>query len=436
MSGLNPFFHRGPVRDPAYFFGRARETAYIADLLRAGQSVALTGQRRFGKTSLLFHLAHEKISTAYGLEPDTTRWVYLDGGMFDGLDEEWLYGAIDRMLGGDADAVPYPRFVESLRAWQTQGLRLMLALDEFELIAANARLGPALFNHLRALAAQFPLQFITASRDPLLQLTFAHRETMSSPFFNIFAPVHLGLLDEDEASDLLITLSTQRGRPFTPELAKALIQFVGSHPLFVQVAGYRTFAAEADKQTALSSILGLVRSQIAADLEQHLQYYWNNLPASAQYTLAALPLLELKHDAPQLHPLTRAGLLQVQTGASGDRQTSYLGQVVEEFVRRQSVDGLLQREPFLLDLRRNLATVHGQSVRLTPTELAALKLLMEHSGETLTAEAIESALWPDEISPDPERARGVIKKLRAALGRAGEAIVNRRGQGWALENRS
>jgi hypothetical protein len=76
------------MRAPAYFFGRAREAAYLAELLRAGQSVALYGQRRFGKTSLLFHLAHPEISVTYGLGPQTTRWAYLDGGALDGLDEE------------------------------------------------------------------------------------------------------------------------------------------------------------------------------------------------------------------------------------------------------------------------------------------------------------------------------------------------------------
>ncbi len=42
----NPFFHRGPVRDPQYFFGRKREIDYVSDLLRQGQSVSISGPRR------------------------------------------------------------------------------------------------------------------------------------------------------------------------------------------------------------------------------------------------------------------------------------------------------------------------------------------------------------------------------------------------------
>ena len=63
---------------------------------------------------------------------------------------------------------------------------------------------------------------------------------------------------------------------------------------------------------------------------------------------------------------------------------------------------------------------------------AALRLFLQRPGELLTLDAIEAALWPGEAVADPERARGVVKKLRAALGPSGEAIVNRRGQGYIL----
>jgi DNA-binding response OmpR family regulator len=114
------------------------------------------------------------------------------------------------------------------------------------------------------------------------------------------------------------------------------------------------------------------------------------------------------------------------------RGQAYLGGALEEYVRRQQVDGLLQGGPFIVDLRRGQAAVRDGPIHLTPTEFAALKLFLERPGQLLTPEEIEMALWPGEIAPDPERARGVVKKLRAALGPAGEAIVNRRGQGYLL----
>ncbi len=417
---INPFFHRGPVRDSAYFFGRRDEIRFITDLLRAEQSISLNGPRRVGKTSLLFHLAHPEIVADYGLNPDTIRWVYLDGGMLDGLDVEWFYGAIDRALGGQADAVPYAHFVETMRSLTTQNIRLILALDEFELIAANAHFGPTLFNHLRGLAAQFPLQFITASRDPLGELTFAHKDTLSSPFFNIFAPAQLGLFTETAAIELLTTLSTQQGCPFSLETINFILELVGPHPLFLQVAGYRTFTTiDSSGHLAVQDKTTVV-SQVETDLEQHLRYYWHNLSPEAQYALVTLPLL----DKTIPNYLIATGLIY---------QTSYLGSTLETFVRQQLVAGVLQNGSFLLDEHQGLAAAYNHPVHLTPTEFATLKLLLQHTGQVITPEAIEAALWPAEITPDPDRARGVIKKLRAALGPASKAIVNRRGQGWFLE---
>jgi hypothetical protein len=423
MPGANPFFHRGPVRNPTYFFGRSDEIRFITELLRAGQSLSLSGPRRIGKSSLLFYLAHPAVSERHGLGPESTRWVYLDGGMLDGLEVEWFYGAVERALGHNADSVSYARFVDTMRNLATNQQRLILVLDEFELIAANLGFGPTLFNHLRGLAGQFPLQFVTISRDPLWQLTFAHHETLSSPFFNIFAPLQLGLFSRAEAIDLLMTLSTQSGRPFPEEAVELILKLVGPHPLFLQVAGYRTFAAVGEEAVLSYEARSTIRAQVLADLEQHFSYYWRNLSPEAQYALAALPFFEAAAHPAILEHLAAAGLITSE---------GYLGGLLESFVRRQQVEGLLQAGPFLIDTRRAQAAAYGKSIHLTPTEFAALKLFLERSGQLLTGEDIEAVLWPGEIAPDPERARGVVKKLRAALGPAGETIVNRRGQGWLL----
>jgi hypothetical protein len=198
------------------------------------------------------------------------------------------------------------------------------------------------------------------------------------------------------------------------ETIRAILEYVGPHPLFLQVAGYRALAAG-----------HLPPAQIESDLEQHLTYYWSNLDTEAQYALAALPLLDSQNPPPAVSRLAANGLLH---------NGRYLGRLLETFARRQTVSGLLQGGPFLLDLRRSLAAARGAPVHLTPTEFAALRLFLERPGQIITAEELEAALWPGESSPDPERARGVIKKLRAALGEAGEAIANRRGQGWLLVN--
>src|SRR4029079_10489679 len=115
----------------------------------------------------------------------------------------------------------------------------------------------------------------------------------------------------------------------------------------------------------------------------------------AQYALAALPLLPKEGRSIAIERLAAAGLL---------RGSAYLGAMLEEYVRRQKVDGLLQGGPFIVDLRRGQAAIRDGPIHLTPTESAALKLFLERPGQLLTPEEIEAALWPGELAPDPERA--------------------------------
>jgi hypothetical protein len=419
MTEGNPFYHRGPVSDPAFFFGRTRELAYLFDLLRKGQSVSLSGPRRIGKTSLLVHMMNPDVARANACPPDRMRFLLLDGGTIDGLSEDDLYGTIDRSLGGIAQAVPYSDFLDRIRNEFADPQRaLVVLIDEFELVAANPRFGPAMFNRLRGLAAQYPIRFVTASKNPLWKLGRVNPETLASPFFNFFAPLTLGPLEEAEARELLRRLSADAGKPFADRSLDAILALSGPHPLFLQVAGYRAFEAADDSGGIPAETLPQIRRRMLADLESHLQYYWNDLEEDQRYALAALPMLGGENAA-----LAESGLI---------RDGRYIGSILEQFVRRMAVEGLLQGGPFLIDLRRNQATVGGQPVHLTPTEFSLLKLFLEKPGRVLTPQEIEAALWPGEATLDPERARGVVKKLRNTLGDSGSLLVNRRGQGYLL----
>jgi predicted AAA+ superfamily ATPase len=59
MRVANPYSAGGMVTDPQIFFEREEELQRIRDRLRKGDSTAVVGLRRIGKSSLLCQLAHQ-----------------------------------------------------------------------------------------------------------------------------------------------------------------------------------------------------------------------------------------------------------------------------------------------------------------------------------------------------------------------------------------
>lgn len=221
---------------------------------------------------------------------------------------------------------------------------------------------------------------------------------------------------------MLESLSERSGQVFQADTIDFLLELVGPHPHFLQVAGYHAFELQSNGVLS-SNASAAVKERTMKELEGHLEYYWRNLSAEEQYTLATLPQIDFESYSPIIAHLFDYGLLY---------KDNYLGSGLKQFVAQQNVPGLLCHGPFVMDERRRLLTVGGKLVHLTPTEFAALRLLLQNPGRLLTPEDIEANLWPDEIAPDPERARGIMKKLRSTLGEAGEALVTQRGQGYSL----
>ena len=103
----NPFFHRGPIRDRRYFFGRTAETRRALQMLRKGQCVSIVGPRRIGKTSLLFHLRDPEVQRRYKLGTEYL-FVYIDCQGLGDLDKpqfyQWLWREANEALAESGEA--------------------------------------------------------------------------------------------------------------------------------------------------------------------------------------------------------------------------------------------------------------------------------------------------------------------------------------------
>jgi hypothetical protein len=444
----NPFFHRGPIRQRDYFFNRQREVSQALGLLRNLQNVALVGPRRIGKTSLLFHVADPAIHADHGLSPAEYVFVYLDGEELTELDAGQIRRAMVEELVAALEAsgrrnedetttvvlpeapLTYRAFRQAVRQFTQQGFKLILCFDEFECLGANRHLGPSFFSSLRGLAGQFDVAYVTASKALIQALTYAHAGTLSSPFFNTFAHLHLGLFSDDDAQGLVEMLAAKAGVPFPSELGDFILELAGPHPLLLQIAGFHAFELWQVRGGKLKEgDCDHLRRRFVAEAEPHFEYYWHHLTEGDRHTLAALPLIqedEARREA--IRRLEQACLIR-----RTDQGYVYLSPAFEDFVRRQSVPHLLQLGPFLLDLSRQTALCHHAPLKVTKTEFKALAHMIRRAGQVVTPEELEKALWGDEYVEDPERVRAVIKSLRKALGDEAECLVTKWGVGYMLQ---
>ena len=439
MGADNPFFHRGAIRHAEDFIGREAESNQILGLLRNGQSVSLIGPRRIGKSSLLLHLSNPAVRARFNLNRPESLFVLLDcqelaGSPPEEVYELFLYGLLDAAVQAnltiDNAAQPgtYRALDRALQQVYQQGTSVVILLDEFELLAANRHLTPYFFARLRGLTTKYGLAFLTASQRPLFEIT-AEEAVLSSPFFNIFVTLPLGMFNEAEARGLIENRLSRTTVSFPEELTRYLLRLVGFHPLFIHIGGYHTVQAlltggleiQADGQSG-DSVFNILDGPVEVETESHLGYLWQNLSSEDQHVLAIAdgPIESLRH-------LEQQCLLQ----KSGDEYT-YSSEILRRFVRRQTVTGLIQAGPFVIDELRHQVWGDGHEMNLTTSQFSILVRLCRQADHVVHGEDLEMTVWGDVLVDDPDRLKTLIKRLRRAVDPLGNWIVSERGVGYAL----
>lgn len=432
MNIDNPFFHRGAIRRPEEFYGRTSEINQMLGLLRNGQSVSLIGPRRIGKSSMLLHLARPEVRAAYNLAPPNALFVLIDCQEFGGSPPEEVYEALLTELLDEAEAAgfevgdvnrfgTYRSLDRVLNHIHRQGASVVVLLDEFELLAANERLTPYFFARLRGLTTKYGLAYLTASQRPLFAIT-ADEQILSSPFFNIFVTLPLGLYTQEEARGLITTRLEGTGIEFSDALIDHLLHLVGPHPFFLHIAGYHAFQARVQGEVDTPEALAALDESIEVEADSHLSYLWQNLSQEEQYTLATL-----SGPVDSLRLLEQQCLLEMH-----GTEYTYTSEILRRYVRRQQVEGLIQAGPFVIDLQRHTVQADSQELNLTTSQFDLLVCLTSYAGQVVHSETLETAVWGEVLVDDPDRLKTLIKRLRRAIEPFDNWIVSERGVGYAL----
>ncbi len=265
----NPFFYGNPV-PPDQFIGRRRELRRITGrIVNQGQSTAIVGEPRSGKTSLLLYLSAPEMRDAlYGSDGKQLFFSFVDNQALGSECNQarfWelaLHPFYEGVIRLEPD--PYSPLIQAYRTCQENGFgtftlerllarmsvagwRLVLSLDEFDALLHHPVLSCAeFFGGLRTLASRSrgALALVIASRRPLTNL---NRDTQqfsrtSPPYFNFLDEITMGPWPDTAVEELL-----RRARDrFAAEDRRFIKQVAGGYPYLLQVAACASWDAYED----------------------------------------------------------------------------------------------------------------------------------------------------------------------------------------------
>lgn len=288
----NPYTNRGMVRDPAMFFGRTKELTRIYALLGNIQSVSIVGDRRIGKSSLLYCLALPEVQTRIeGHDFSDYVFVHVDlqgsvhrspGEFLRYLAEKLRAQARGRWRFKVSKKVNQGMFEEVVAQANEWGFKIVFLLDEFDWVTRNEHFDVAFFGFLRFMAINYDLALITASQGYLAEICNA--DIVNSPFFNIFGVVKLGALKRDEALEL-ITVPSERAGCSLAEEAAWVVRLAGTQPLFVQIVCFYLFEAKARLREGEEIDYEAIRKLFYEEARGHFDYAFERVTDEDRYVL-------------------------------------------------------------------------------------------------------------------------------------------------------
>lgn len=295
----NPFVFDGPVVGQK-FIGRKTEVSMVLDRIGSPDrgSVAVIGERRIGKTSLLHYVSSPNVMAHWNRDIESSALIYLDCGtispatstrfwqvMLRGLSRELrrmgnrpaLLNEVDTLRArSQIDSIDIGYLLDDLHI---EDILLILLLDEFEwMIRTDPESEPEtrdFLGGLRALVNRVPraMSIVIATREPL-DVLCQNINMMGSPFYNSFVYLHLRPFSWDESNRLVDQMLENTTVTFTERERSFIFEIAGNHPLLIQAAAYCMFNAKSGASPGVDVDLGALLDQYARLVEHQFKDLW------------------------------------------------------------------------------------------------------------------------------------------------------------------
>ena len=363
-----PYVTGTPLRSGEMFVGRQDVFDFVTEhLLGAYQNnvIVLHGQRRTGKTSILYRLQEVLAGTHIAVLID------MQGKAARGM-ADFLYAISDDIVyaleghglpvaAGLPERAEYeasPEFTFRSRFLRSvTGLldsrNLLLMFDEFEELekrVEDGRLEPEVFDFLRNLMQHEPrLDFIFSGTHKLEELCSEYWSIL----FNIAVYKRITFLGYDDIRRLVTEPVATAGLEYDPLAVERIGQVTAGHPYFTQVVCHEMVAYhnETRRNYLTAGCVDQALERIVERGEAHFKYIWAGAtPEEQRVMLAATDLL----------PDADAGATPVQIAAELDRKGYHLSEedLTRALAHLQAKDILVRSGPqsslyrFKIDLIR------------------------------------------------------------------------------------
>jgi serine/threonine-protein kinase len=288
------------IQDQRGFFGRSRELSRIFSRIgvERPQSVSVVGERRIGKSSLLYQISLPEVQGRFLSDRSSLIVVLVDFQQLRTITLQDFFGIINSQIHridpeiAGTDPGSYRAFRLLQDRLSARNKRLILLFDEFDAITSNPAFDRDFYAFLRSVANNSAVAYITSSKTELQRL--CHSSSVAdSPFFNIFSTLHLRPFKREEALELIARPSGEAGIPLET-FAEDILSLSGLFPFYIQMACGAYFdwleenpgAAPAPQEIA---------SRFLEEAGPHFEYFWGQCQPEWRRLLRSL----MKGDQPR-----------------------------------------------------------------------------------------------------------------------------------------
>lgn len=295
----NPYSTGVPKPDMCY--GREENLKFLKENLtrrNAGTFLILHGERRSGKTTLLFQLAKTPI-----LEPHISLLIDMQNEAHDFRENRFFYNIayyIQAVLAARGIRVPLSqreefekhanfsldRFLDVVEE-NLKDRMLVVLIDEFEVLETlvkKERLAPEVFDYLRSMVqSRQNITFLLAGVHTIQKLTSGYW----SPFFNIAHQYRLSKLTE-QGSINLISKPVEDFLEYDPYAVQKIRQLTDDQPYLINLVcrPLIDYCNELQKAYVTINDVNAILKEIMESKQNHFQWLWNQSTEEERYVLS------------------------------------------------------------------------------------------------------------------------------------------------------